>query len=92
MTVYNVEVIIETFRQSRDNINYWLSLDNKFKNESAKINYMMAIIKNNINDVDKQWRREQKRKQQEDKVSVDIDMMGVKFENKVANNDISQFL
>lgn len=91
MIIYNVEVIIETFKKNEDNIHYWLNQDNKFKNDNGKINYMMAIIRNNINEVDRQWQAEQKRKQP-NKVNIDIDMMDTEFENKSTNKDISQFL
>lgn len=96
LDVYDIEVIIETFKQNEKSINYWLSQDNKFKNEAGKINYMMAIIKNNINDVNKKWQQEQKRKQPS-KIDIDIDVANEIFEVKNKNikrknNDISQFL
>lgn len=57
---YSYRVIYETFVQNRKNISYWLNLENKFKNETGKINYMMAIIKNNIEKIDQLWSKRQK--------------------------------
>lgn len=69
---FDLEVVAETFRQQKDTIDYWLNQGDKFKSEAGKVNYMMAIIKNNIIEVDKQWKLEQKRKQPS-KVNIDID-------------------
>jgi len=91
LDIYNLEVIIETFRANANTINYWLNQDGKFKNEANKINYMIAIIKNNINDVYKKWQQDQKIKQSS-KANIDIELMDIKFENKATKSDISQFL
>lgn len=91
MFFYSVEVIIETFRQQNDTLKYWLSLDGKFNSEFAKVRYIMAIIKNNINEVDKQWKAEQKRKQSQS-INIDIDMMDTTFTVHKGNKDISDFL
>lgn len=47
---YPMSVILETFKTQRDNILYCFRHKN-FSKESQKINYMMAIIESNINDV-----------------------------------------
>jgi hypothetical protein len=55
---YCYEVIHETFKKCYRDIQFWF--DNKtFQNERQKINYMMAIIDSNINDVYAKWKKEQ---------------------------------
>ena len=45
---YGLDVILETMNKSAANIQW--AMDNKeFKNEYGKCNYLMAIVKNNIN-------------------------------------------
>lgn len=46
---YRYEVILDTFLSQSDKIE-WAFNNKQFKNEKNKINYMMAIIENNIND------------------------------------------
>ncbi|MBN3367046.1 hypothetical protein EXM90_19005 [Clostridium botulinum] len=46
---YKYEVILDTFLSQSDKIE-WVFNNKQFKNERNKINYMMAIIENNIND------------------------------------------
>lgn len=91
LLIFNAEVITETFKQQKDTIQYWLGLDGKFNSDFSKVKYMMAIIKNNIIEVDKRWQIEQKRKQPK-QVNIDIDMMDIELSSKATNKDISQFL
>lgn len=47
---YSYNVILETFKASKDSILYSFRMK-QFKNESGRINYMFAIIENKINEV-----------------------------------------
>lgn len=89
--VYNYEVILETFQQNRDTLNYWMNLEDKFENEFQRVSYMMAIINNNIIDIYKEWKRKQSRKKKETNVDVNILSKDIKHSNK-NKKDISDFL
>ena len=91
---YGLDVILETMNESAANIQW--AMDNKeFKNEYGKCNYLMAIVKNNINDVWKRKKREKKEVENINRVlnSEDIDVsMPVNKPIKNKKTDISQFL
>jgi hypothetical protein len=59
---YSYDVILATFEKCKDSINY--ALDNKLVDakESQKVNYLMAIVENNINDAYIDWLRKEKEK------------------------------
>lgn len=56
---YGYDVIIETIEKCRSAIEYSLKTK-QFKNDLNRISYLMAIIKNNINDVYKEHVRHEK--------------------------------
>lgn len=60
---YSYEVILETFKKHLQNINFWIS-KKQFKNEQQKINYIMAIINGNINDIYNSKKETEKRTEQ----------------------------
>lgn len=90
-SIYTYHVVLETFQSKEDTLQYWMGLDNKFKNEYAKVSYMMAIVNNSINDVYKEWQYKQKRKQSES-IKVDTDILNVDIVNSKTKKDISEFL
>lgn len=79
--IYNYEVILLTVQEHKDTLEYWMNLEGKFDNEYGKSSYMMAIIKNNINEVYKKWKIKQKQAQQQEKIQVDINII-----NDLQNN------
>lgn len=70
--VYNYEVILLTVQEHKDTLKYWMNLEGKFNNEYGKSSYMMAIIKNKINEVYKKWKIKQKQQQKQHKPKIDI--------------------
>lgn len=58
---YDNEVILETLKRSSDTIRYYMH-NKKFENDIRKIQYIFAIVSNNINDVDKEykWKKQDK--------------------------------
>lgn len=89
--VYNYEVILETFEKNKDTLEYWMNLEGKFENEFHRVSYMMAIIKDNIIDVYKEWKRKQSQTKKEVEVDIDILNEDIKSSNK-NKADISDFL
>ena len=91
---YNFNIINKTVEKCRPSIEYALQKD--FKSELAKISYIFAIIKNNINDVYKDCLREEKveKKQQAQTTNLDLvdeqSMMNIGSKKKA--KDISDFL
>lgn len=89
---YNYKVIYETFVQNKKNISYWLNLENKFKDETGKINYMMAIITNNIEKINQLWLKRQK-EQAKNQIKVDTSTINeTTVVKKEINRGISDFL
>lgn len=56
---YGYDVIIETIEKCRSSIEYSLKTK-QFKNDMNRISYLMAIVKNNINDVYREHIRAEK--------------------------------
>ena len=90
---YPYEVILQTFKQYKDTLVYWMGQDSKFKNESGRLNYLMAIIQNNISNVYERWKVEQRHNKIDNTVNIDPDLMNVTI-SKPKNNikDISEFI
>ena len=91
--LYPMEVILETFKQNKDNLQYWMNQDSKFKNESGRINYMMAIINNNINNEYEKWKIKERQDRVDNTVKVDMDLLDININNtNKENNGIRDFL
>lgn len=90
---YPYEVIQETFKVKEKDLNYWMNKEDKFQTDYQKCSYMMAIIKNTINDIYKKWKCEQNVHKIENNTDInmlnDIDDTEVK---KPINRGISDFL
>ena len=71
---YDNEVILKTFQLKAKDIGYWVNVDGKFKDDNGKISYMFAIIKSEINEVYKSWKREKQINQKQNKEVEDIDI------------------
>ena len=85
---YSKEVIYQTFLKCYDNIMYYLK-NKDFKDDCAKIRYIFAIIKNNINDVYKADKIQKARKIEESQHEfADIERAGIIQKGK----DISKWL
>ena len=87
-SIYNYEVILLTVKEFKDTLAYWMNLDGKFNNEYGKSSYMMAIVKNNINEIYKKWKIEKKNKEQENTPHIDIDIMNNLHTTTAKNDDI----
>lgn len=59
---YSSDIILETVKQCKTNIKYYLTVKKELDNEYKKINYMLAIIKNKINDIYEDYITLEKRK------------------------------
>lgn len=90
--LYPMDVITETFKRNKDDLQYWMSQDSKFSNEYGKISYMIAIIKNNINNEYEKWKIKQRRDRVDNTVNVDVDLIDIHIGNKKSDNGISDFL
>ena len=85
---YDNEVILKTFKLKEKDILYQINQDNKFKNDNGKVFYMFAIVKNAINDVHKEWLKEQKQitlNNKQDMKPIEI-LESVKHDNKNIKN------
>lgn len=88
---YGWEVVFKTFKHCENDIKFWIQ-QKDFKNEYLKLNYIMAIVTNHINDIYMQHKKE-KRQKKENNTYVNIDILNDEFVNiKKNTNDISQFL
>ena len=95
---YEYQVIYRCFKADRDKIRFWAN-NKTFNNEHALVSYIMAIISANINDINKQYKKEQedlKKLFEEPKNDIDLDILNSinetpKGKPKV-DNDISDFL
>lgn len=88
---YGYEVIFETIQRSEKNIEYALTVK-EFKNDSSKISYLMAIVKNNINDVYKELQRNERKAM----LFIEEDTQGLtdiqKIQSKQQEKDIRKWL
>lgn len=60
LDVYPTQVIYNTVIRNKSSINYYMN-SKEFVNDSARINYIFAIIKNNINDEYKRFKAKKKK-------------------------------
>lgn len=100
---YRFIVVARTFKEQRDAITRFLNTGT-YTSDYARMRYIMAIIKNNINKVFTQYIQEQKAKEnlfkQVQKDSVDIEIMNslipqvdaVEIKQNTNVSDISQWL
>lgn len=95
LSYYDNAVIMETFKQCKDNILYWLNCK-EFSSEYGKISYIFAIIGNRVADVNKKYVRVNKMIEDQQKNIADIELSD---ERKMLNigtkqkaKDISEFL
>lgn len=96
---YPYEVILQTFKDNEDTLLYWMNQDNKFENENNRLNYMMAIIQNKINDTYLKWKNEKKKLEQIEKVELDashinlaVEVSNQKRVTKKKEDSISDFI
>lgn len=92
---YGYDVIKKTIEKCRNSIEYSMNAKS-FKSDTHKISYMMAIIKNNINDVYKECLRTEKVIEKQQEQTANFEAMD---ENTIMNigskqkaKDISDFL
>lgn len=94
--IYNHEVIYSTVLKNKDDLAYWMGLENKFNNDYGKASYMVAIIKGNINQEYQKWKRNKIREEQtkddnnEAELLNEIDMNSI--EKKPTERNILDFM
>ena len=92
---YGYDVILKTIEKCRKSIEYSMNTKS-FKNDLNRISYIMAIIRNNINDVYKECLREEKiiDKQEEQTTNFDAvdEQSMMNIGSKIKAKDISDFL
>jgi len=88
---YPNEVIIKTVEKNYETLKYWM--DNKeFSNDTGKISYLFAIIKGNINDIYKEWKRNNLTEQYEKKSIIDTEENIETLNTTQKGKDISNWL
>jgi hypothetical protein len=86
---YSYKIILETFKIQTKTILYWINTKRELDTEYKKINYMMAIIKNNINDV----YLKSKRQNMPNIVNINIDDRNIRNDKiQPVNKGISDYL
>jgi hypothetical protein len=85
---FTYKVMLKTFNRCLKNIQYALNNKN-FTTEYGKIKYILAIIKNKINEVNKE---EQRQTQYKTTQCVNINILNDKKTNTRRHKDISSFL
>ena len=88
---YPNEVILKTVENNYDNILYWMK-NKEFSNDIGKISYIFAIIKNNINDVYRDWKRNQKIKVKENNTNIELSLDIQDINTTQKGKDISAWL
>lgn len=70
---YDFDVIMETFKQNKETIQYWIKNKN-FTNEYGMSSYLMKIIEGNINDVYNKYKHKlkQEHKQKNNDINLEI--------------------
>lgn len=92
LSFYDNEIIYRTVLYSEDAIKYSMKMKN-FANDHARISYIMAILKSNINTVFKQVIEERKElKKQPSQTNIDIDGMNENKNPIQKTKDISRFI
>ena len=86
---YGFDVINQTVKKCHSSIEYALTHKN-FANENAKISYIFAIIKNNINDVYKQIVKEDNAPKVEHYIDETVDIENIQIKHK--EKDITRWL
>lgn len=71
---YDREVILKTLHEIKGSVEYQFNQDGKFKDDTAKIFYLFAVIGNKINDVNKEYDRDKKELEQKVKIEENVDM------------------
>jgi hypothetical protein len=88
---YPNEVILQTIEKNYDNIKYWMGTKN-FSNDIGKISYIFAIIKNCINDIYKDWKRNKEIKVQENNTNIDLSLDIKEINTTQKGKDITSWL
>lgn len=90
---YGNEIILETIKRCRKDIDFAIA-DKNFPNEYVKTSYVMAIIKNRINDVYAEQTRKQKANEVEpapvDHTYMPVDLQSIGTSKR--GNDVSSLL
>lgn len=93
---YDYQIIERTFKECQQSIGW--SLENRdFNNEFAKTKYIVSIVANNIQNIDKKVSQERKQMERlfRKDTNIDIDVMDTSTSRDIQNksvSDISEFL
>ncbi len=71
---YDYEVIKLCFEYMKKDLNYYLS-NKEFEDDQHKVNYIMIVIENNINDTYKIWKRKKELQAKHDTHNIDINIL-----------------
>lgn len=88
---YPNEVVLKTIENNHDNICYWMN-KKEFSNDIGKISYIFAIIKNNINDIYKNWKRNQQIQTQENNTNIEVSLDIQEINTTQKGKDITAWL
>lgn len=92
---YTYEIIHESFRMNKDDIQYWIKVKG-FTSEFGMASYIMKIIEGSINDIYKQWKYKQQQSVIQESHLVDVQILNDTKESKKINknndNGILSFL
>ena len=88
---YPYEVILDTFKQSESDIDYWVEVK-RFKTDYHKLSYIFAIIGSRIAEVQREHIRTKKILERERQNELDYSDPVLTTGNDVYGKDISEFL
>lgn len=92
---YDYEVIKLCFEYLKRDLQYYMN-NKEFRDDQHKVNYIMVVVENNINDTYKIWKRKkeiQLKQAKMDAVSeIDLAIVPSNIVKKQKTNDISSFL
>jgi hypothetical protein len=89
---YDREVILETIKVKSNDILYQINQDGKFKDDTGKIFYIFAIIKNNINDIHKKWKYNQAQIRLSNNSNIEGNINNIGKENVQKGKDLTKWL
>lgn len=88
---YSYQVILDTFKQSKSDIEYWISVK-RFNSDYQKISYIFAIIGSRIAEVERERIRTEKIMEREKQNELDFTDPVLTTGNSIEGKDISAFL
>lgn len=91
LNYYPLEVVLDTFKQSESDIDYWISTK-QFSSDYGKTSYIFAIINSRIAEVNRTYERNKRIKDREALMQQGYTDPTLTTGNSVEGKDISEFL